>query len=226
MKKQPKKYLIAIDGPSAAGKSTIARIIAQKLGYLYIDSGAMYRAIALKVIQHDLSSEKEEAVISLASETKIDLRPADNGCYVFLNGIDVSEKIRSPEISQVASQISVIPEVRKILVRAQQCLGKNGGVIMEGRDIGSKVFPDADLKIFLDASERTRAQRRFTENQKKHSSLSLVRTLHEIRQRDQRDRTREASPLIQTEDAIYLDSSGKTILQVVSEIIDRINCLK
>ena len=140
--------------------------------------------------------------------------------------IDVSKKIRSIKISRVASQVSIIPEVRSILVRVQQRLGKNGGVIMEGRDIGSKVFPDADLKIFLDASEPTRAKRRFAENKKKSSSLNLAKTLQEIRQRDQRDRTRQASPLIQTKDATYLDSSGKTITQVVSEIIDRINYLK
>ena len=226
MKKQTKKYLIAIDGPSAAGKSTIARIIAQKLGYLYIDTGAMYRAIALKVIQNNLSPDKKDAIILLTSKTRIDLRPADDGCSVLLDGIDVSKKIRSTKISQVASQVSIIPEVRSILVRVQQCLGKNGGVIMEGRDIGSKVFPDADLKIFLDASEPTRAKRRFAENKKKSGSLNLAKTLQEIRQRDQRDRTRQASPLIQTKDSTYLDSSGKTITQVVSEIIDRINYLK
>lgn len=220
------RFCIAIDGPSGAGKSTVARIIAQRLGYLYIDTGAMYRAVGLKVTQEQISWDKVDAIVQAAGRARIELRPSRQGCRVWLDGVDVSEAIRTEAIGQAASRVSSIPEVRKILVRAQQHLGRNGGVVMEGRDIGTKVFPGAELKIFLDASELTRARRRFAQNRHKTRILSLEGILEEIHQRDQRDRGRAASPLVQAHDAIYLDSSTKTINEVVEEILKLIEALK
>jgi len=219
MTKKSGCYLITIDGPSGAGKSTVARMVAQQLGYLYIDSGAMYRAVGLKAIQNHLSPDNTKNIVTLASRSRIELHPSHQGCRVFLDGIDVSEAIRTETVSQAASRISSIPEVRRLMVQAQQYLGRNGSVVMEGRDIGTKVFPDADLKIFLDASETTRAQRRFDQNRRKKQSLSLEKTLQEIQQRDQRDRQRTDSPLVQAQDAIYLDTSKKDINEVVQEIL-------
>jgi cytidylate kinase len=220
------RYRIAIDGPSGAGKSTVARIVAQRLGYLYIDTGAMYRAVGLKVTQERISWDQVEAIVQAAGRARIELRPSQQGCRVWLDGADVSEAIRTEAIGQSASRVSSIPEVRRILVRAQQDLGRNGGVVMEGRDIGTKVFPEAELKIFLDASEPTRAQRRFAQNRHKTRALSLEGILEEIQQRDQRDRERAASPLVQARDAVYLDTSVKTIDEVVEEILKRFEALK
>ncbi len=220
------QYRIAIDGPSGAGKSTVARMIAQRLGYLYIDTGAMYRAVGLKVTQERISWNNVEAIVRAAGRARIELRPSQQGCRVWLDGVDVSEAIRTEAVGQAASRVSSIPEVRRILVLAQQHLGRNGGVVMEGRDIGTKVFPEAELKIFLDASEPTRARRRFAQNRHKTQAPSLEGILEDIHQRDQRDRERADSPLVQARDAIYLDTSAKTIHAVVQEILKMIEALK
>ena len=165
------RFRIAIDGPSGAGKSTVARRVAQRLGYLYIDTGAMYRALGLKVTQERLGWDQVDAIVEAARRARIELMTTPKGLRVCLDGVDVSEDIRTEATGQAASRVSSIPGVRKILVRAQQDLGRRGGVVMEGRDIGTKVFPEAELKIFLDASEPTRARRRFAQTRHKRGGL-------------------------------------------------------
>ena len=214
------RFRIAIDGPSGAGKSTVARKVAQRLGYLYIDTGAMYRAVGLKVTREQLSWDQSDAIVEAARRAKIELRTTPQGLRVFLEGVDVSEAIRTEAAGQAASRVSSIPGVRKILVRVQQDLGRRGGVVMEGRDIGTKVFPEAELKIFLDASEPTRAQRRFAQNRHKRETLNLEGILEEIRQRDRRDRERADSPLTQARDALYLNTSNQTVDEVVENILE------
>lgn len=210
---------IAIDGPSGAGKSTVARKVAQRLGYLYIDTGAMYRAVGLRVTREQLPWDQADAIVEAARRAQIELRTSPRGLRVFLDGVDVSEAIRTEAVGQAASRVSGIPGVRKILVRAQQDLGRRGGVVMEGRDIGTKVFPEAELKIFLDASETTRARRRFAQNRHKKGALELEGILEEIRQRDKRDRERADSPLAQARDALFLDTSNQTVDEVVEKIL-------
>ena len=217
---------IAIDGPSGAGKSTVARRIAQRLGYLHIDTGAMYRAVGLKVTQERLGWDQADAIVEAARRARIELRTTPRGLRVCLDGVDVSEKIRTEAAGQAASRVSSIPGVRKILVQAQQDLGRRGGVVMEGRDIGTKVFPEAELKIFLDASELTRARRRFAQNQHKRGSLNLEGILEEIGQRDRRDRERADSPLVQARDAVYLDTSTQTVDEVVEKILRLIQAMQ
>ena len=220
------RFRIAIDGPSGAGKSTVARKVAQRLGYLYIDTGAMYRAVGLKVTRERLRWDQADAMVEAARHARIELRTGPRGLRVILDGADVSEAIRTEAAGQAASRVSSIPGVRKVLVRAQQDLGRRGGVVMEGRDIGTKVFPEAELKIFLDASEPTRARRRFTQNRHKRETLNLEGVLEEIRQRDRRDRERADSPLVQARDALYLDSSNQTVDEVVEKILKRVQAME
>ena len=220
------RFRIAIDGPSGAGKSTVARRVAQRLGYVHIDTGAMYRAVGLKVDQEQLSWDRADAIVEAARRARIELKTGPRGLRVFLDGVDVSEAIRTEAVGQAASRVSSIPGVRKILVQAQQDLGRRGGVVMEGRDIGTKVFPEAELKIFLDASEPTRARRRFTQNRKQREALNLEGILEEIRQRDRRDRERADSPLVQARDALYLDTSNRTVGEVVETILRRVRVLE
>jgi cytidylate kinase len=218
MSRTTRGSIIAIDGPSGAGKSTIARLLARELGYLYIDTGAMYRAIGLKALRRNPNLDDRSTIVAIAQTTKLELKDSGSGCEVILDGEDVTEAIRSERVSQAASIVSELSEVRRVLVSAQQQMGAEGKVVLEGRDIGTKVFPNADLKIFLDASERTRAERRFKENLKKGLSCTLTETLSEIHQRDERDSQRADSPLIRARDAIYVDTSGKTIEEVLAEI--------
>jgi len=212
-------WIIAIDGPSGAGKSTVAKEIARRLGYLYIDTGAMYRAIGLKALQKNSRLDDTQQIITIACNSKLELKFFHGRSQVWLDGMDVTEAIRAEPVSQAASIVSSISEVRKVLVRTQQELGAAGSVVMEGRDIGTKVFPNADLKIFLDATERTRAQRRFEENRRKGAKSTLDETIAEIHERDQRDSLRSDSPLTQAADAVYIDTSGKSIAQVIQEIL-------
>lgn len=216
------RFRIAIDGPSGAGKSTVARKVAQRLGYLYIDTGAMYRAVGLKVTREQLPWGQADAIVEAARRARIELTASPRGLRVILDGVDVSAEIRTEAAGQAASRVSSIPGVRRILVRAQQELGRRGGVVMEGRDIGTKVFPEAELKIFLDASEPTRARRRFTQNRHKRDALDLEGILEEIRRRDRRDRERADSPLVQARDALYLDTSNQTADEVVEKILERV----
>jgi CMP/dCMP kinase len=203
------KLIIAIDGPVGSGKSTLARRVAELMGYVYVDTGAMYRALALKALRQGISFEGgDELLVALAQKTSIDLR-ADGGTQrVLLDREDVTAAIRTPEVSQAASKIAVNAGVRHVLVAEQRRAGERGGVVMEGRDIGSVVFPDAQLKIFLTASAETRAERRWREHQQKGDSIDLQKTLDEIRERDQRDKERSTSPLVKAPDAVVVDSTA------------------
>jgi len=211
--------IIAIDGPSGAGKSTVAKMVAKQLGYLYIDTGAMYRAVGLKALRVNEPLDDTQQIIALARDARIELKGSVENYQVFLDGEEITRDIRAEPVSQAASKVSTVSEIRRILVQAQQRMGAAGSVVLEGRDIGTKVFPNADLKIFLDASETTRAERRFRENRQRGIQLTLEETLAEIRERDERDSQRSDSPLIKADDAIYLDTSDKSIEEVVQEIL-------
>jgi CMP/dCMP kinase len=182
------------------------------LGYVYIDTGAMYRAVALKALRRGLSLDANERLTALASETRIDLRQQDGAQnwtqQVLLDGEDVTVAIRTPEVAQAASKVAVVPGVRHVLVAEQRRAGERGGVVMEGRDIGSVVFPDAQLKIFLTASPEIRAERRWREHQQKGDAIDLARTLEEIHERDRRDQGRASSPLVRAKDAVVVDSTA------------------
>jgi CMP/dCMP kinase len=201
-----RKLIIAIDGPAGAGKSTIASGLARKLGYTNLETGAMYRALALKAIEWDVSFDDEAALLNLAQRSRIKLEPSLGGNRVLLDGKDVSARIRERDVSEAASRVSIHPKVRAWMVERQRELGIGGGVVMEGRDIGTKVFPDADLKIFLDADPVVREQRRL--DQQKIKGASAQATAAELRERDHRDRTRASSPLVPAEDAIIIDSTN------------------
>jgi CMP/dCMP kinase len=204
-----KALIIAIDGPVGSGKSTLARRVAQMLGYVYVDTGAMYRALALKALRRGVALEADdEKLVTLARDTRIDLRAEDGTQRVFLDHEDVTTAIRTPEVSQAASKLAVNAGVRHVLVAEQRRAGEQGGVVMEGRDIGSVVFPDAQLKIFLTASPETRAERRWREHQQKGDAIDLQRTLEEIHERDRRDQGRATSPLVRAADAVVVDSSA------------------
>jgi CMP/dCMP kinase len=200
-----RKLIIAIDGPAGAGKSTIASRLARKLGYVNLESGAMYRALALKAIEQDLSFDDEAALVKLAQESRIQLEPTMNGNRTLLNGHDVSSRIRERDVTEAASRVSVHPGVRAWMVARQREMGVGGGVVMEGRDIGTKVFPDADLKIFLDADPVVRERRRMEQQKIKGDVAASV--AEDLRERDRRDRTRAASPLKAAEDAVMIDST-------------------
>jgi cytidylate kinase len=218
-----RKLIIAIDGPVGSGKSTVARRVAQLLDYIYVDTGAMYRAIALKAHRQGLSLAASDDLVTLAGDTKIDLRAQNGTQEVLLDGEDVTSAIRRPEISQAASKAATVPGVRHVLVTEQRRAGHKGGVVMEGRDIGTVVFPDAELKIFLTASPEIRAERRWREHQQKGDSIDLLRTLEEIRQRDKRDRERTSSPLVQAADAVLVDSTAMDAEEVARLIVTLVN---
>jgi cytidylate kinase len=207
-----KNLIIAIDGPVGSGKSTLARRVAEMMGYMYVDTGAMYRAIALKALRRGLSLDAANDLVTLAGGSRIDLRSPtstqEGAQQVLLDGENVTAAIRSPEVSQAASKVATVSGVRHVLVAEQRRAGKQGGIVMEGRDIGSVVFPDADLKIFLVASPEVRAERRWREHQQKGDSIDLARTLDEIHERDRRDRERETSPLVRAADAVVVDSTA------------------
>ena len=204
-----KGLIIAIDGPVGSGKSTVARRVAELMGYVYVDTGAMYRALALKALRYGISfDDSDQALLALAQKTRIDLRAEDGTQRVLLDREDVTTTIRTPEVSQAASKIAVNAGVRHVLVTEQRRAGERGGVVMEGRDIGSVVFPDAQLKIFLTASPETRANRRWREHQQKGDVIDQQKTLEEIRERDRRDRERSTSPLVRAADAVIVDSTA------------------
>jgi CMP/dCMP kinase len=220
------KLTIAIDGPAGSGKSSVARRIATVLDYLYLDSGAMYRALALKALQHHIPIEDESQLETLANETHIELKPptpeqerAGSKNDVFLDGADVTDAIRTGEVAQAASRLATIAGVRQVLVAEQQRAGAGGGVVMEGRDIGTVVFPNAELKIFLEASPEVRAERRWKEHQEKGDHLTVAQVLEEVRERDQRDRERKVSPLIRAADAVIVDNTAMDIEETARLIV-------
>src|SRR6201987_2683677 len=216
-----RKLIIAIDGPAGAGKSTIASRLARKLGYVNLESGAMYRALALKAIEWDVSFDDEPALRKLAEGARIALEPTIGGNRVLLDGKDVSTRIRDRDVTEAASRVSVHPAVREWMVAGQQDMGKDGGVVMEGRDIGTKVFPNADLKIFLDADPVVREQRRMEQHKIKGEVAANV--AQELRERDRRDRTRAASPLVAASDAVIIDSTHLSEDQVASRAQELVN---
>lgn len=214
--------VIAIDGPAGAGKSTLAARIARKHGYINIETGAMYRALALKAIRSDISFDDGNALLDLAENSTIKLEPEMERNRVLLDGENVSDRIREQDVTDAASRVSVHPGVREWMVARQREMGEAGGVVMEGRDIGTKVFPNADVKIFLDADPEVRGSRRFKQNPAVASQAHAV--TQEMRERDERDRTRASSPLEPAPDAISIDSTHLSLDEVIAkaeDIIDR-----
>jgi len=211
-----RKLIIAIDGPAGAGKSTIASRLARKLGYANLESGAMYRALALKAILTDTSFDDEETLVQLAHDSRIKLEPAATANRVLLDNEDVTQRVRETDVTEGASRVSVHPKVRAWMVARQQEMGAGGGVVMEGRDIGTKVFPNAEVKIFLDADPVVREQRRLQQQNLRGPAAQVSAT--EIRLRDQRDRTRAASPLVAAPDALILDSTRLSEDEVLAKV--------
>jgi cytidylate kinase len=213
---QRERPVIAIDGPAGAGKSTMAAHLARRFGFLNLETGAMYRALALKAIEHDLGFEDEPELLDLAETTRITLKPHLEGNVVLLDGVDVSRRIREFDVTSAASQISVHPRLRVWMVQQQRKLGEAGGVVMEGRDIGTVVFPDADVKIFLDAAPEVRGNRRYKQGGPAQATVTEAAVIQDLKERDARDRNREDSPLRPAEDAVILDSTGMSLDEVLS----------
>ena len=203
------KYVsVAIDGPSGAGKSTVAHAAAAQLGYVYVDTGAMYRTIGLAVCRRGISGEDTEGITY------------ENGAqHVLLNGEDVSSEIRTPEIAYYASRVSAVPEVREFLLNTQRDMAKNGNILMDGRDIGTVILPDAPVKIFLTASAESRAERRYKELAEKGQQVTMESVLHDINERDRQDMNRAIAPLRQAEDAVLLDTSALTLEESIASVL-------
>ncbi len=212
-------FNIAIDGPAGAGKSTIAKLAAKELSFIYVDTGAMYRAIALGLLRNSVDIENETALLAALDRIEVGIRYVDQEQHVYLNGEDVSSMIRTEQVSDMTSRSSAKPQVRAKLTTLQRDLAARENVLMDGRDIGTEILPDADLKIYLTASVETRAKRRYLEQAAKGGACTLEEIEQDIRERDYRDMHRETAPLRQADDAILIDSSDMTIEEVVSEIL-------
>ena len=217
--------IIAIDGPAGSGKSTIAKIVAEKLRFRYIDTGSMYRSVAWKSLQKKITLGDEDAVANIARETKIELVPRENGQSVFIDGEDITSQLKEETISRGAAIVAAQPAIREIMTAKQRELGKQGEVVMAGRDIGTVVFPQADKKFFMDADPEERGRRRFTElkDKKQIANADLATIIEQVKQRDQEDRNRKIAPLKQAEDAILIDTTHLSIDQVVEQIMKTIN---
>jgi cytidylate kinase len=220
------KLTIAIDGPAGSGKSSVARRVAALLQYLYLDSGAMYRALAWKAVQKGIPLDDESRLEALARDTHIELRAptaeqeaAGAKNRVFVDGAEVTREIRSGEVAQAASHLAALGKVRKVLVAEQQRAGAGGGVVMEGRDIGTVVFPNAELKLFLDAAPEIRAERRWKEHEEKGDRKTLAEVFDEVIERDKRDRERKVSPLVRAQDAVLVDNTAMGIEETARLIV-------
>lgn len=214
-----KTIQIAIDGPAGAGKSTIAKIVAEKLGFTYIDTGAMYRAITYKALQQGVLLADEAALAALLQTSTITLKPSTNGQLVFLDGADVSDVIRTNDVTASVSEVAAHAAIREQMVAAQQQLAAAGGVVMDGRDIATHVLPNAELKVFMSATVEERARRRFVDNEKRGIPSTIESLMADIALRDKLDSEREVSPLVQADDAIYLDTTSLTIDEAAAEIL-------
>jgi cytidylate kinase len=217
-----RNFVVTIDGPAASGKSTTARLVAKTLGWLYLDTGAMYRALTVKVLRQGMALTDTEEIGRMAEQTTIELAPADEGARVILDGEDVTSEIRRPEVDGAIGPVCEIPKVRQIMVSLQRALGKNGGIIAEGRDMGTVVFPDAELKFYVVASIGERVKRREQDMAKQGITYSRQQLMEEIEKRDHRDQTRRISPLTMADDAILLDTTEMDVAAQVAFVIDRI----
>ena len=219
-------FIVAIDGPAGSGKGTITKLVGEKLGLVNIDTGATFRCVTLAMLQQNISTNEEEKIKKLLENIKIELKKENNIQMVLLNGQDVTKKIREKEVNNFVSQVSTLKIVREKLLNLQRKIAEGKDVIMEGRDIGTTVFPNANVKIYLDATPEERAKRRVLQNQEKGISTSYEEALENVKSRDKMDSERELAPLRQAEDAIYVDSTNLTIDEVVQKIIEIIESSK
>ena len=215
----PGGLIIAMDGPAGAGKSTLAKILAERLGYLYVDTGAMYRALALKAIRTGVDLDDHAALTAMAAQTSVRLERGGRGNRVFLDGIEVTEAIREPEVERVVSRVSAAVGLRRYMINLQRDIARLGGVVMDGRDIGSYVLPDADVKFFVTASLAERAKRRQEQQAFKGRHIPLDEIVSEIARRDEQDRNKGEHSLIQTPDAVFVDTTGRTVEDVMAQIL-------
>jgi cytidylate kinase len=220
------KQIVAIDGPSGSGKSTVAALLAMRLGYMHLDTGAMYRAVALAAVLNNLPYDDAKGLDKLCEQIRLEMRRNDDVVSVYLNGRDVTEEIRSPEMSLGSSAVSAVPEVRSHMVRLQREIGSSGGIVAEGRDMGTVVFPDTPAKFYLDASPEERARRRWLQLKEMGMDEALEKVRREMVERDQNDTSREHSPLKKADDAINLDTTGMSIDQVIEKLADKVKELE
>jgi len=226
MAKKKNGLVIAIDGPSGAGKSTTARLLAERLGYIYIDTGAMYRSIGWKAKREGVDPEDEQRLAELCVRTTVTIKKDNKDPKIFVDGIDVSGEIRTPDMGMMASAVSKSPAVRARLLTLQRELGEGGGVVMDGRDIGTVVFPEADMKFYLDANAEERGRRRFIELKAKGMDVDREQITQEIRERDRQDSGRKIAPLRQADDALLIDSSAMSIDEVLNRMVSEIGKVK
>ena len=213
-------FIVGIDGPAGSGKGTVTKQVANRLGLINIDTGSTYRCVALETINQGVNLEEKDKIIEIAKTIKVDIQPLPEGDKIFLNGKEVTKDIRSKEVTQIVSQISSIKEVRFEMVNLQRRLAEGKDVIMEGRDICTYVFPNADVKIYLDASIEERAKRRYKENQEKNIDMTYEEVEENIRKRDENDKTKEIGALKKAEDSIVVDTTSLTIEEVVEKVIE------
>ena len=220
------KQIVAIDGPSGSGKSTVAALLAKKLGYMHLDTGAMYRAVALAAVLDNVPYDDAQGLDMLCEQIRLEMRRNDDVVSVYLNGRDVTEEIRSPEMSLGSSAVSAVPEVRSHMVRLQREIGSSGGIVAEGRDMGTVVFPDTSAKFYLDGSPEERARRRWLQLKEMGMDEAPEKVRREMDERDQNDTSREHSPLKKADDAINIDTTGMSIDQVIEKLADKVKELE